>query len=61
MDYDSFVKLIDDEALPGRLVDYYDHFYIPTQEEIEKASEFLQKGETEDSSYFSKYNNQIFL
>lgn len=34
---------------------------MPTQDEIEKASEFLQKGELEDSAYFAKYNNQIFL
>jgi len=35
---DSFDDMLDSGYLPPRLIDYVEHTYIPTVEEIEEAS-----------------------
>lgn len=57
---DKFKEFIESNKVPGRLKDYVTHTYVPTLEEIAKASSMVQNF-PQDSSYFGSYNNLIFL
>lgn len=60
LSYDKFKEFLASNKCPGRLKSYVEHTYIPTEEEINRASSQVFPSKS-DANYFGKYNNLIFL
>lgn len=45
MNFEQFNEVLDSGLLPARFVDYVEHTYIPTKEEIEESSALLENSQ----------------
>ena len=60
IDFEAFKSLLGDGFVAGRVGEYCEYTWIPTQEEVEKASHTVHHTQS-DKDYFGNYNNLIFL
>ena len=60
INYKHFSELVTSGYIPARINQYCDESFIPTAEEIEKAS-LKTAIELKDETFFGNYNNLIFL